>query len=536
MMVLGDCSGCETCGSQTCDVIAFLFGQGAEPMPAINYTAFNEGATPTLTVARLPDVFGYHGTPADYETNEGNPPPLVSGDYFYNYDDRTFWYNNGGTWETSPGPTSYGTGEVVVSYAITRPECGCPHMWTADTGTLTWADGDIADKTITLTALAHAGTVPFWTCAGNPYYGESATCELTLVSDAPGRCTNIGYDATLAAVCTHTVTNSGWGTATPYQIRIWSALDWKAVGREDYNGDTDPTYLREDASYDYDDPGTADGSGWREYFPHFGGTKELHFTTDTVSESTLFRAVNTGATSATERTFHDGSGQLTSELSVDGAIVPFSPAAALTLLAEAKAASADGGEGYAWSEPVQEWTWKIRANNGNYDFSDPGFDSSKTYAFTGLDLPAQPFDPADWTEVADTGFAFEYVATTAQTKDFDNAPTEDPGIAYLSKHAFGLGGYRARCATIDASHSASGSPYPYQVEVRFKTYEDFVLVDTSAYIDITDTVYDVDAPTTLGGATLFKYIESEFRLTPLAGVGCSPTGSPTFVCHPGLSC
>jgi hypothetical protein len=349
-----------------------------------------------------------------------------------------------------------------------------------------------------------------------------------------GGCADLGYDVTLTGVCGHTVTNSGWGTATPYQVRTWSAYDDATIGRNDYNGDSTPTYLREDADYDYDDAGTADGSGWREAFPHGNlGYKEEHYTTDTVNSGTLFRAANTGATSATERTFHDGSGQLTSELSVAGTDFPIPATGALALLADAVASSTSGGEGYGWSAPVQEFTFKIRANNGNYDFSDPGFDSSKTYAYTGAALPAEPFYPGDWTEVADTGFAFEYVATTAQTKGFGNQTTNTLGLASLEETA---DGWIARSSTLDASRSASGSPYPYKVEIRISEYYDFgTLISTGGWIDITDTVYEMDAPTDIGAATLRRYYIAEYQLTPLT-TGCTVAVSPTFICHPGLSC
>lgn len=663
MMVLGDCSGCETCGSQTCDVIAFLFGQGAEPMPAINYTAFNEGATPTLTVARLPDVFGYHGTPADYETNEGNPPPLVSGDYFYNYDDRTFWYNNGGTWETSPGPTSYGTGEVVVSYAITRPECGCPHMWTADTGTLTWADGDIADKTITLTALAHAGTVPFWACAGSPYYGEAATCTLSLVSDDPARCTNIGNPATLAAVCTHTVTNSGWGTDAPYTLRKWGGVYQPSAGQigfrnEEYylreeettagttSGDSvDYKYAKEFAAEgdvvledSYKDsaflaqfsrpvsltvpvmlpvvqtglpastPGNtsdfslASGRGFEGQVitlqattPFYGnityewkkngsvvasgssstpatltytlpgsdstdsGSYTLEIThnppvvgdpliCDSSEIVILDQALNTISDSSVDVSGSGGgetwqwTGAMTTQVEADPAgIAEDRMDTAKGLYADGNLASFPGDDDfghYGWDQvQPDEWTWKIRASNGNYDFSDPGFDSTKTYEFTGADLPDEPFDPSDWAEIADTGYEYQRVTSGwTQTIGASGITSATAGTSGYAGRLISGGDYYVYSSTIDATRSASGSPYPYMVEIRMLDYEDGVLISTGAWVDITDTVYDVDQPASMGGATSHKKYDVEFRLTPLAGVGCTPTGSPVFVCHPGLSC
>lgn len=535
MIVLGTCDNCTTCGTNyLCDEIVILIGNGLEPANALSQLTFAEGSTPVITVARLANhEIGYHGTPADYEVDNGSPPPVSDGGWYLDWDTGSYWLNTGGVFaiDTPPG---HGVGLVDVDWTVTLTECGCPHMWTAETFSVSWADGDTANKTITLTSPDHAGAVPFWACAGSPLYGENATLSGVVTNVGDAGCANMGYGVTLAAVCDHSVTNSGWGTVTPYQIRIWSARDYPTVGRDDYNGDSTPTYLREDASYDYDDAGVADGSGWKEAFPHGNlGDKEVHYTSDTVNDGVLFRATNAGATSATERTFHDGNGQLTSELSVPGTDYPVPIAGALTLLAEAKAADIEGGEGYAWSAPVQEFVFKIRANNGNYDFSDPGFDSSKTYAYTGLELPAQPFAPGDWTEVADTGFAFEFVATTAQTKDFDNQSTPTLGVAALEKTA---DGWIARCSTIDASRSASGSPYPYQVEIRLLEYYDFgTLNSTGAWVDITDTVYDVDAPTSLGTATLRRYYSVEYRLTPLT-TGCATTGSPTFICHPGLSC
>jgi len=534
VIVLGTCANCTTCGDVACDEVVILIGNGLEPANALSFFTVNEGAARTITVARLADhEIGYHGTPADYEIAEGSPPPVSEGAFYLDWDTGDYWQNNGGVF-TIETPPNHGTGAVEVEWSVNLTECGCNHMWTHETHVVNWADGDTANKTFTLTAPTHAGTVPFWTCPGNPYYGESATLDGTVNSVGTGSCANLGYGVTLTAVCTHTVTNSGWGSETPYQVRTWSARDAPTVGRNDYNGDSTPTYLREDASYDYDDAGIADGSGWKELFPHGNlGDKEVHYTSDTVNDSVLFRTANTGATSATERTFHDGSGQLTSELSVAGTDYPIPATGALALLADAVAASTSGGEGYGWSAPVQEFVFKIRANNANYDFSDPGFDPSKTYAYTGSALPAEPFDPGDWTEVADTGFAFEYVATTAQTKGFGNQTTNTLGLASLEETA---DGWIARSSTLDASRSASGSPYPYKVEIRITEYYDFgTPIATGGWIDITDTVYDLDAPTDIGAATFRRYYGAEYQLTPLT-TGCATTGSPTFICHPGLSC
>ncbi len=534
MIVLGTCANCTACGDLPCDEIVILIGNGLEPANPLSFLFFGEGNTPTITVSRLANhEVGYHGDPAYYETIEGVPPPVSEGGFFLDWDTGNYWQNNGGVF-TIETP-DYGNGEVQVRYTVTLTDCGCDNMWTAESRTVTWADGETGNKSFTLTPPSHVGVVPFWSCPGSPFFGENATLNAQILNVGTGGCADLGYDVTLTGVCGHTVTNSGWGSATPYQVRIWSAVDAPTVGRNDYNGDSAPTYLREDASFDYDDAGTADGSGWKELFPHGNlGDKEVHYTSDTVNDSVLFRAANTGATSATERTFHDFGGQLTSELSVPGTDYPVPIAGALALLAEAKAADIEGGEGYAWSAPVQEFVFKIRANNANYDFSDPGFNPSKTYAYTGSTLPAEPFDPGDWTEVADTGFAFEYVATTAQTKGFNNASTGS--LLGLSCLVGGDGGWAARSSTIDASRSASGSPYPYTVEIRISEYHDFgTLISTGGWIDITDTVYELDAPTSLGGATLRRYYLAEYQLTPLT-TGCATTGSPTFICHPGLSC
>lgn len=536
MIVLGTCDNCTPCGDVQCDKIVILIGNGLEPANNLSFLTYGEGNPVQITVARLAKhEYGYHGTPADFEAEQGYPPPVADGSFYLDWDTGSYWLNTGGVFAIDT-PPDHGNGTISVDFEVQLTECGCPHMWTNETVTVSWADGDTANKTLTLTSPAHTGAVPYWSCEGNPFLGENAELAIVSSTAGTGACVELGYGVTLIAVCGHSVTNSGWGTNEPYQIRIWSAIDTKTVGREDYDGATDPTYLREDSSYDYDDPGSVDASGWREYFAHGGGVKELHLFSDSSSEATLFRTTNSGMTSPTERTFNDGTGTLTSELSVSGASIPRPTTDVFALLAEAKAASASGGEGYGWSAPVLEYVFKIRANNANYDFSAPGFDPSKTYAYTGSDLPVQPFDPADWTEVADTGFAFEYVATTAQAKEFEAYPIDDPGIAFLARHVYQPEGYYARCSTIDATRSASGSPYPYKVEVRFRTWEDETLVDTSSWIDITDTVYDVDAPTTLGGASVIKYITSEIVVTPLAGATCDPTASPVFVCHPGLSC
>lgn len=680
MIVLGSCDNCTDCGSYLCDKIVILIGNGLEPANALSFFTYGEGNPVSITVARLAKhEYGYHGTPADFESEQGYPPPVADGSFYLDWDTGNYWLNTGGVFAVGT-PPNHGNGTISVDFQVQLTECGCPHMWTDETVTVSWADGDTANKTLTLTSPAHAGTVPYWSCPGNPFLGENAELAMISSTAGTGACVEFGYGVTLIAVCGHSVTNSGWGTSTPYQVRKWGAMYQSSAGIEGFlqennylseecvsssssgllfkykrtfaiEGDieteigqtdhdnfpqttgtrgrfirpvseTSPINLVLDDGGLTNTSGTVDpsnhsvflydqtipkrwiaglvtsgvqmswGGDWMAGPPYSGSWKlfkdgveidsgsgqyfygpfgvyhsfspqdssssaDYYFsltdgtytsTSPTVQHVVIDQTVNTVTDSVVD-VDGDGatetwswSGTMTTQVLADY----FDEAR--TRLDDLRIDDADGNLPpflgapdygfFGWNQEVpEEWTWEIRASNPNYDFSDPGFDSSKTYSFSGSELPAEPFDPADWTEVSDTGY-------------------DERKTVHNWSHGTGLSGIRSNMAiagtsagrrragsefflyecTIDATRSASGSPYPYKVEIRLKTYEDGTLVDTSAWIDITDTVYSLDAPTTLAGAANHHYITAEFQLTPLAGATCDPTISPVFVCHPGLSC
>jgi hypothetical protein len=659
VIVLGTCANCTTCGDVACDEVVILIGNGLEPANALSFFTVNEGAARTITVARLADhEIGYHGTPADYETAEGSPPPVSEGAFYLDWDTGDYWQNNGGVF-TIETPPNHGTGAVEVEWTVNLTECGCNHMWTHETHVVNWADGDTANKTFTLTAPTHAGTVPFWTCPGNPYYGESATLDGTVNSVGTGSCANLGYGVTLTAVCTHTVTNSGWGTGTPYQVRKWGGIYQPSAGIDGFR--QTENYLREqseaagdgqEANYAKEfaeegdvvleesttivsygsfngrftrpvaltapvvlpitqdglatTAGTTDPSNgaFVDSFSSAGryiagaqtviiqgvvsgsGSWSIEKNAVSVASGGFFGATNVSYTPSPNDSTGSGTYQL---IVTDGTYTSTSDAVEIVMLDQTVATVADasvdvagsgGGETWQWDgamtdqvnaaphgvaesrmntavglyadgnlaggsgnpdvgyygwdqvEP-DEWTWRIRAGNANYDFSDPGFDPSKTYAYTGSSLPAEPFDPGDWTEIADTGYDFQQVVSGySQTL---GASGILGNIARPAGRMVDGNGYYCWKCTIDATRSASGSPYPYKVEIRIKEYEDDVLISTGAWIDITDTVYELDEPASMGGATYRKHRTFEERLTPLT-TGCTVAVSPTFICHPGLSC
>lgn len=658
MIVLGTCANCTTCGDVACDEVVILIGNGLEPANALSFFTVNEGAARTITVARLADhEIGYHGTPADYETAEGSPPPVSEGAFYLDWDTGDYWQNNGGVF-TIETPPNHGTGAVEVEWSVNLTECGCNHMWTHETHVVNWADGDTANKTFTLTAPTHAGTAPFWTCPGNPYYGESATLDGTVNSVGTGSCANLGYGVTLTAVCTHTVTNSGWGSATPYQVRKWGGVYQPSAGLIGFRNEE--YYLREEETTAGTTSGDSVDYKYAKEFAEEGDVvledsyKDSAFLAQfsrpvSLSVPIMLPVVQTGLPASTPGNTSDFSlasgrgfegqvitlqattpfyGNITYEWKKNGTVVAsgssstpatltytlpnsdstdsgsytlevshdppviFDPmicdSSEIVILDQPGSVSdslvdvsgSGGGETWQWDgamtdqvsatphdvaesrmntavglyvdgnlagfngapdvgyygwdqvEP-DEWTWRIRASNANYDFSDPGFDQTKTYEFTGAALPAEPFDPGDWTEIADTGYDYQQV-TSGYTQTL-GASGILGNIAWPAGRMVDGNGYYCWKCTIDATHSASGSPYPYKVEIRIKEYEDDVLISTGAWIDITDTVYELDEPASMGGATYRKDRRFEEQLTPLT-TGCAVAVSPTFICHPGLSC
>lgn len=662
MIVLGSCDDCTTCGNVACDQVVILIGNGLEPANALSALTYGEGGAVSITVARLAEhEYGYHGTPADFETIEGYPPPVADGSFYLDWDTGSYWLNTGGVFAIDT-PPDHGNGTLSADFEVQLTECGCPHMWTGETVTASWADGDTANKTITLTPPAHSGTVPFWTCPGSPFLGEWAELAIVSTTAGTGGCVTTGYGVTLIAVCGHTITNSGWGTGTPYQLRKWGGLYQPSSGQIGFRNEE--YYLREEETT----AGTTSGDSVDyKYAKEFAEEGDI-VVEDSSKESAVLSqfsrpvsltvpvmlpVVQTGLPALTPGNTNDFSlqsgrgfegqnvfifaalpfyGNITYEWKKNGSVVasgssstpttlsytlpngnsadsgsytlevthnppvitdplicdsseivildqtlnsisdssvnvdgsgggetwqwlgsmsdqvesdPFAIAA--DRLADAKLFYADGNIAsfpgdddfghYGWNQvSPDEWTWRIRASYDINGFIDPGFDPTKTYEFTGADLPSQPFNPADWTEIADTGYDYQ-VVTSGYTQALGAS-----GITSAMAGTSGYGGwlksgsdYFVYSSTVDATRSASGSPYPYKVEIRILDYEDGVLISTGAWIDITDTVYDVQ-PVSLEGAGFHKKYDLEFQLTPLAGSTCDPTVSPVFVCHPGLTC
>ena len=673
MITLGDCSDCGNCGGSLCDRIVFLKGATAEPTDLGQYKYWNEGATVTVNVARIPDCFGWDGTPDEYNTANGSYPPVGVDGYYYDYGARNFWKNIAGTFTADAGPAEYGTGAVSVSWAVTREECGCNHMWSADSGTLTWTAGDIADKTITLTTPAHAGTVPFWACPG-PLFGEAATLALTLVS-AP-RCVTIGYDLTISAVCTHLFTNGNWGSQTaPYQIRKWGAMVQSSAGIDGFRDElnwlraeetTDGTTSGDAVAYNYAKQFAQEGDIVLEYSHTHNGALERFDRPVATSEPVLLPIVQTGLPASTPGNSgdyaiyggrfvegqpfgwsHVANAAVTYKFKKNGAVVAsgsantgdpitysVTPAAAsdsgsyvlevsynpptifdprisdsaeIVVIgqtvnavtdAEVDVAGSGGGETWQWTgamtgavlevyeeardrldsvvaaevdgnlpnqlsgasfpgfsgwdqtEP-DEWTWRIRASWDDGFFEAPAFDPAKTYEYTGVpneiypQYPGHsvPADPGDWTEIADTGFVYQQL-TSGYTQATGYIASQQGRSERLSGKESDTYGTHAGIilyeSTIDATNSATGTPYPTKVEIRLITYLEGVIDSTGPWFEITDTIYNVPAPDPVDFVIFPQnyWTEVEYRLTHLYNNGgtCSPIASPTFVCHPGLTC
>lgn len=223
MIVLGQCSQCTPCGSgATCDTIAFLLDAAHRDAIGTNHPFLgNEGTSITFTVARLPQCFSYHGTPADFETAAGYPPPVYDGQYFY---DTTgagqFWLNTAGVYSTAPAPAFYGNGSITVEWEVTTTECGCPHMIANATGSLSWGAGDVSNKSFTVPVTC-PGPPTYWACEGVLAGGETATVVLTQTGGTG--CAFTGENALALGVCTH-----GWPNGSV--VGAWAARTYSHFG------------------------------------------------------------------------------------------------------------------------------------------------------------------------------------------------------------------------------------------------------------------------------------------------------------------
>ena len=548
MIVLGQCSQCTPCGSgATCDTIAFLLDASHRDAIGINHPFLgNEGTSIAFTVARLPQCFSYHGTPADFETAAGYPPPVYDGQYFY---DTTgagqFWLNTADVYSTAPAPAFYGNGSITVEWEVTTTECGCPHMIANATGSLSWGAGDVSNKSFTVPVTC-PGPPTYWACEGVLAGGETATVVLTQTGGTG--CAFTGENALALGVCTHTAPHPDFGT-NPYYIRTWAAEITPSQGfiALDWDGATEPVDRYLESVTDYLVPG---GEGYTEKAWYAVGNvlKHNRFTSRDVSGYANGPiAVWAGGPSASPDAFT--SAEIDIALTELGVEYPVPITAADALLADAVTAHPDGfGGSYRWDGVTPDYVWRIR---GSYIESvigsvAPHFDISKTYEYTGSEFPGQPLDPADWTEVADTGF--DYVAEVSGTysqvnhvEAFPPSGVAAPIYGVAGRQVFIAGGAATVNSVsvwkseIDASQSRNGNPVPQTVEIRLKTFEDGVEIADTGWFDITDTNYAVDPPASLGGASIYTHITADVRTSYING-SCAVTASPVFVCHPGLSC
>lgn len=495
--------GCNPCGDPPppesipfCDRVAFRAGPGGEVLGGDNALVATEGTTFALTVSRLPQCYRWHGTPAEFEAAAGYPAPVAEGEYYFDTAASSFWVVAEGVFEASAAPDWHGVGEIVVTWTVNRTECGCPHMVEAATGTLTWADGDVADKTITLAAPTHTGALPFWTCNGVGGGGEPFTVSLARVSSTSvgHGCGSTGVAANCFAVCTHPMPQPGQDPDLPYTdpIRyyyregrftpapLFGAFDntasvgykrrtikrWDSAGVQVYSEES----AADDAGYYY-----TSKKWWGTLGSVPGGTITTQTATQLVIENGLARMEYTN-----------------SEL-VDAAdVVADAMAAADAEYEFGNGLARPGGSGgsgvsYSTVAGTAPWDWEMTPSvEPDYQFEDGGasvvrYNGAATYnSMTGL---------WDWTE------------------------------------------YRLGNATVDTRGCYYGHPNPTRYGVFTRTYTGttpggaHTLIDASACAEVTEDTYDVAEPAAAGRVDI---------------AFCDPSSPsfpapPAFVCYPGLA-
>lgn len=494
---------CGPCGSPPpppmhpwCDVVAFRAGPGLPVLDAFNALVATEGAAFALTVSRLPQCYRYHGTPAEFETAAGYPAPVAEGEYFFDTAAGNFWVVTEGVFEASAAPDWHGVGRIVVQWTVNRTECGCPHMVEAATGTLTWEDGDVADKTITLAAPAHTGTLPFWTCNGVSGGGEPFTVSLALVSTTSVGfgCGSTGVAANCFAVCTHEMPQPGQDPDLPYSdpartytregrftpAPLFGAFDntasvgykartikrWDAAGVQVYSEES----TTDDAGYYYKTK-----KWWGTLGSVAGGVVTTQTPTQLIIENGLARM------------------EYTNSNPVDPAAVVAAAMAAADVEYEFGNGLArpggSGGSGVSYSTVAgtAPWDWEMTPSvEPGYQFEDGG---AGVVRYDGVAVFNSGTGSWDWTE------------------------------------------YRLGNATVDAQGCYYGHPNPTRYGVFTRTYSGatpagaHTLVDTSSCSEVTEDTYDVDPPAASGRVDI---------------AFCDPSAPsfpapPAFVCYPGLT-
>ncbi len=534
MITLGDCSDCTPCGGGGghCDLFAFVTSGTRAAIDGSSLFPADEGDDITLTVARLPDCFRYNGTPAEFEVEAGYPPPVADGDYYYDTTSTgVFWLNTAGVYSIEPAPSWYGVGEIDIGYALTFTECGCPHMLTAATGTLTWPNGDTANQNI-VAPVTCPGPPTFWACSGDLAGGESGTVTLTVDSESGG-CATVGYAANIVGLCTHDPPFPDWGLV-PYYARWWAGHDFPSTGWQGAQGTgrylsyeqtmvavegtthlTGTTFQNGNQiqSFTSSNGVPSPGSGG-DYFYDLA----LTYPDGVISDSEFFK--DFGGGESIEFTLSDLSGTYAFP------VTSFDPE---TQMSASRALYPDGtSQSYGWDQAGRSYTYTIKGNQ--FHFSED-FDPDTYYTASGPEWFNIPFE--DWTVTSDPGSV--YVQTSATGQSYGLVYGFSLGAAgrqlVLEAYASGIICWES---DIDATNARIGNPVPQLVEVRLLYYEDAALISTGAWVDITDTVYPVPAPATLGGADVFCYYVAEIRSTYL-NASCVPVVSPVFVCHPGIA-
>lgn len=562
MITLGDCNGCAGCadgGSVVCDRVA-LSGTptGMPATPAEIIASTTEGNDIEFYINRYPNCYIYPGDPTDYQTNTGNPATdiIPEDQYFFDATARAFWQNQSGTMTAVATPSWFKVGSITGKVKILLPSCSCTaHMITSTADiNFSFADGDDTSVYAALTT-ACPGPPVFWGCQDQPGGLEAATLYFEDVS-ATGGCVTTGHAAQGVVTCTHTLPHRDWGSSH-YLIKRWEAIISKPIGflPFDWDGITYPVDRYRSATKQVTNGGDT-----------FNGEAKLP---DTVilnpSAGTLvqFYEYNkydgvgsiasggpiAGAVSPDSYFYDDGFGYTVTQTLADqsgtleeGYLIPESEIT--SLLTDAISNDPDGTAGkYAIRQGDVTYTWRIKASAYPTEFSDPGFDSTKTYEYTGANLPALnnsgSNNPDDWTEVADTGFNYtqelvEAVETIPSYGTFRQGSVPG-GIFNDSAHilrvsADGITSASASKIIIDASNSLTGNPEPARVFVTlsYYSYDTFELISTSGEIEITDSVYEIEP-------TSAYEIRPGVRTESVNGQLCGPSPVPVFVCHPGLT-
>ena len=558
MITLGDCNGCAGCddgGSVVCDRVAFSnLANGMPARPAEIVGSATEGNPIAFWVNRYPNCFIYDGDPTTYEANEGHPATdiIPEDQYYFDAGARSFWQNQSGTMTAVATPSWFKVGAITGTVKIQLPTCECTaHMITGTADVpFSFADGDDTSVAVSLTTTC-PGPPIFWGCRDQPGGLEACTIYFEDVT-ATGGCVVAGNSARGVVTCTHTLPHRDWGSF-PYSIKRWEAIISKPIGflPFDWDGATYPVDRYRSATKEITTGGDTFNGETKlpdtvilnpsvgtlvQFYEHYkydgvGSIASGGPIAGAVSPDSYF--IDYGGGDTLTQTLADQSGTLE-----EGYLIPESEIT--SLLADAISNDPDGTAGkYAIRQGDVTYTLKLKASAYPAEFADPAFDLTKTYQYTGSGPVANPHNPDDWTEVADTGFNYtqelvEAVETTPSYGGFRQGSVPGgfttTGAYIVRDSGSGITSAAASKVTIDASNSLTGNPEPARVFVtlRYYSYETFELISTSGEIEITDSVYEIEP-------TLAYEIAYEMRVEYVNAPFCGPTPSAVFVCHPGLT-